>query len=146
MWKTGPGQWWSNGPKPLIRQHTHLGMEDGALQGAAMSDLLWGNGRALGMCGEVNVSWLLFELTFFLLLLSEHASLYFRYLMQGSLCNWQCFQHTYSYFGIPINTIGTVMLCFRFSFTHYCPWVGNTFHRNGSTFEQLCPQYTDNIQ
>lgn len=42
MGKTGPGQWRSNGSesKPLIRRQTHPGMEDGTLQGAAMSDLL----------------------------------------------------------------------------------------------------------
>lgn len=60
------GQWRSNGSecKPLIRRPTRPGMEDRTLQeGAAMSDLLWGNGRALGMCGEVSVSWLLFEPT-----------------------------------------------------------------------------------
>lgn len=56
------------------------------LQGAAMSDLLWGNDR--GMCTEVKVSWRLFELNFFL-----HSSLASSFLiwLTPMLSNWHCF-------------------------------------------------------
>lgn len=56
MGKTGPGQ--SN---LLIKQETHPGI-DGSPQGAAVSDLLWGNSSVLGMCSHPKVSWRLFEL------------------------------------------------------------------------------------
>lgn len=56
MGKTGPGQ--SN---LLIKQETHPGI-DGTPQGAAGSDLLWGNSSVHGMCSHAKVSWRLFEL------------------------------------------------------------------------------------
>lgn len=70
----------------LIRQHTHPGM-DATLQGAAMSDLLWGNGTALGMCSEAKVSWLLFVLTLF------HSLQWtlFISLLFYKVCHWHCF-------------------------------------------------------
>lgn len=56
MGKTGPGQ--SN---LLIKQEIHPGI-DGTLQGAAVSDLLWGNSSVLRMCSHAKVSWRVFEL------------------------------------------------------------------------------------
>lgn len=94
----------------LIRQHTHPGM-DATLQGAAMSDLLWGNGTALGMCSEAKVSWLLFELTLF------HSLQWtlFISLLFYKVCHWHCFSkysfllmYLYSYIYIYIYTLKTV--------------------------------------
>lgn len=56
MGKTGLGQ--SN---LLITQEIHPGI-DGTLQGAAVSDLLWGNSSVLRMCSHAKVSWRVFEL------------------------------------------------------------------------------------
>lgn len=103
----------------LIRQQTHPGM-DATLQGAAMSDLLWGNGRALGMCSEAKVSWLLFELTLF-------HSLQWTLLISPvfyKVCHWHCFSKYY-FFPLCIPHIYTLKN--STIFTHYylsfwCPF------------------------